>query len=147
MSNILRIGALAICLAIPGIAHAGTATYTTTGGPEKTVGTDQYQGSYQDGTSVVTFSDGSKVSEKWTCIGVSQPPNAKVFDFHFACNSSSDAGSYSMIFGCNNVPGGNGMQGCVGGLNGKTGRYAGKNGATTWSGTGGTGTGTMQWTD
>lgn len=146
MSKTLRIAALAICLAIPGIAHAGTATYVTTGGPEKTVGTDQYQGSYQDGTSVATYADGTKVNEKWTCIGVSQPPNAKVFDFHFACDASSDAGSYSMIFGCNAIDD-KGLQGCVGGLNGKTGRFAGKNGATTWSGTGGSGTGTMQWGD
>src|SRR3546814_16525330 len=88
MSNTLRIGALAVCLAIPGIAHAGTATYTTTGGPEKPVGNEEYKGSYQDGTPVVTFSDGSKVNDNWPCIGVSQPPNAKLFEIPFPCSTS-----------------------------------------------------------
>ena len=136
----------AVLLSAPGMALAGTATYSTTGGPEKTTGTDQFQGSYQDGTSEVTFADGSRSSENWTCIGVSQPPTAKIFDFHFACDSWGEKGSYSMIFGCNNI-GDTGAQGCVGGLTGKTGIYEGKNGSTTWAGTGGTGTGTMQWTD
>ncbi|WP_427964930.1 hypothetical protein [Altererythrobacter sp.] len=137
------IASAALCYA--SVAVAATSTYTTTGGPEKTTGNEQYQGSYQEGTSVVTFSDGTQVNENWTCIGVSQPPNAKLFDFHFACDASGPSGTYSMIFGCNNVE--NGMQGCVGGLNGKTGIYEGKNGATTWAGQGGSGSGTMQWAD
>ncbi|TNE43386.1 MAG: hypothetical protein EP341_11480 [Sphingomonadales bacterium] len=136
------IAATMLCLA--SAAQAGTGTYVTTGGPVKAVGTDQYQGSYQEGTSQVSYSDGTSVSETWTCIGVSQPPNSKVFDFHFACDASGDEGTYSMIFGCNNIPDTD-AQGCVGGLNGKTGRYEGKNGATTWSGVNGNGMGTMQW--
>jgi hypothetical protein len=146
MKMMIKTAVLAALLAAPSMAIAGTATYTTTGGPEKTTGTDQYQGSYQDGTSVVTFADGKQVNENWTCIGVSQPPNSKIFDFHFACDSSGEAGSYSMIFGCNNI-GDTGAQGCVGGLSGKTGWYEGKNGSTTWSGAGGTGMGTMQWSE
>ncbi|TNE34714.1 MAG: hypothetical protein EP350_01385 [Alphaproteobacteria bacterium] len=138
--------AAATCLLAPTAALAGTATYTTKGGPAKTVGTAEYQGSYQEGTSVVTFSDGSTSKESWTCIGTSQPPNGKIFDFHFACDATGDAGSYSMIFGCNNGEA-EGAQGCVGGLNGKTGKYEGKNGATTWAGVNGNGMGTMQWND
>lgn len=146
MKNVFVIAAAAGCLVMPTVAIAGTATYSTKGGPEKILGNADYQGSYQEGTSVVTNSDGTTANENWTCIGVSQPPNAKVFDFHIVCEAKGSAGSYSMIFGCNNI-GENGMQGCVGGLNGKTGMYEGKNGATTWSGAAGTGSGTMQWSD
>ncbi len=138
--------AAGMCLLAPTAALAGTGTYATTGGPEKLVGNANYQGSYQEGTSVVTYSDGTTENEKWTCIGVSQPPNAKVFDFHVVCEASGAGGSYSMIFGCNSINE-DGLQGCVGGLTGKTGRYEGKSGATTWSGTRGTGMGTMQWSD
>lgn len=146
MKNTLTVIAAAAVFAMPTAALAGTSTYTTTGGPTKLLGTANYQGSYQEGTSVVSKSDGTTVNENWTCIGVSQPPNAKIFDSHVVCEAKGAAGSYSMIFGCNNI-GENGMQGCVGGLNGKTGSYEGKNGATTWSGTNGTGLGTMQWSD
>ena len=103
MKKVLGYTFAAAVLCCANVAVAGTATYTTTGGPEKTTGTDQYQGSYQEGTMVVTFADGTKVNEKWTCIGVSQPPNDKIFDLHFACDASSNAGSYSMIFGCDNI--------------------------------------------
>ncbi len=146
MKSTFVVIAAAAVLAMPTAAFAGTATYSTTGGPEKIIGNANYQGSYQEGTSTVTNSDGTTLNENWTCIGTSQPPKAKIFDFHVVCEAHGDAGTYSMIFGCNNI-GENGLQGCVGGLNGKTGRYEGKNGATTWSGTAGTGSGTMQWSD
>lgn len=137
---------IAALLAAPSMALAGTATYTTSGGPETTTGNSNYQGSFQKGTMTVTFSDGTSVDENWTCIGVSQPPNSKIFDFHFACDASGPKGSYSMIFGCNAI-GKDGAQGCVGGLNGKTGSYEGKGGSTTWSGKAGNGMGTMQWSE
>jgi hypothetical protein len=136
------IAGLAMCLA--GSAHAASATYTTTGGEQTVTGNADFAASMQRGTSSVTASDGKGRTENWVCIGASNPPNSKVFDVHSVCDVTSAAGSYSINFGCQNF-GKDGMQGCVGGLVGKTGIFAGKSGATTWAGTGGTGSGTMQW--
>lgn len=127
-------------------AQAASATYVTKGGEEITTGTDDFGASMQRGTSTVTLPDGSTRSEEWTCIGASNPPNSKVFDLHFVCDLKSDAGTYSINFGCQNLDE-NGLQGCVGGLVGKTGEYSGKMGATTWAGTGGNGNGTQHWLD
>ncbi|WFL77539.1 hypothetical protein P7228_00305 [Altererythrobacter arenosus] len=145
MKNAVKIAALAAIMTYASAAQAEMATYVTTGGEQTVTGTETMFGSMQVGTSVATYGDGSKRSESWTCIGASNPPNSKVFDVHFVCDLNSDAGSYAINFGCQNLP--DGSQGCVGGLQGKSGIYKGKVGATTWAGTGGTGSGTIHWKD
>ena len=145
MKSSISIVAAVAMLVVSGPAFAGTGTYTTKGDPPVTTGTPQRGGSMQTGTSVVTMSDGSTINEKWTCIGVTNPPNSKIFDVHTICDVSSDRGNYTATFGCQAMEGG--MQGCVGGLYGRSGAYEGKTGATTWSGGQGSGSGTMQWRD
>lgn len=151
MKKTIAFAIMVIGVGTASIAHAGTSTYTTTGGAMTRVGTEtpdggMFGGSLQVGTSVQTMADGSKSDESWTCIGVSQPPHDKIFDQHVACDVTSAAGDYSIIFGCDNISK-DGKQGCVGGLYGKTGAYKGKGGATTWAGKDGTGVGTAQWND
>lgn len=145
MKNALAITAAATTIALGSPVLAGTATYTTNGGDMVVTGTPERGGSMQTGTGMVTMDDGSSHSETWTCIGVTTPPNSKIFDVHTVCDVSSPKGAYTATFGCQNMDGG--AQGCVGGLYGRTGAYAGKNGATTWAGSGGTGSGTQQWND
>lgn len=135
----------ATALSFASAAQAGTGVYKTTGGDSTNVGTAESMGNMQVGTSVVTMDDGSSRNENWTCIGTSQPPNAKIFDMHFVCDIGSDAGTYSVSYGCQVLNPENETLGCVGGLRGKTGVYEGMGGATTWSGTNGTGMGTLQW--
>ena len=142
--------ALALC--VPTGAMAATYTYTTQGGDSVTVGTRApgdgriIQGGMQTGTSVSTMADGTRVNESWTCISTTQPPNAKIFDVHSLCDVTNERGTYTITFGCT-ITSENGAMGCLGGLYGKTGAYAGKGGGTTWMGLNGTGTGTAQWTD
>lgn len=144
MKNAISMTIVAGALCIASTAQAGTGVYKTTGGEATSVGTPESMGSFQVGTSVVTSDDGKTHSESWTCIGTTQPPNAKIFDMHFVCDIGSDAGTYSVSYGCQ-VLSKDGTLGCVGGMRGKTGMYAGMGGATTWSGNNGNGTGTMQW--
>ena len=144
MKKLIIIGAAAIALTSPTIAAAQTATFTTTGGTATVVGTTTYGANMQVGTSRVTHSNGTTTNESWTCISMSQPENAMIFDIHVVCDMTSTAGNYISNWGCNFV-GEQGAVGCVGGLTGRTGAYAGKSGAATFAGTGGTGTGTMQW--
>ena len=134
----------AISLVAPTIAFAQTATFKTTGGESTVVGITGSIGSFQDGTSIATYSDGSTRNETWTCIGVSESPNNKVFDMLFVCDHNSEVGSYMIKFGCNNLNA-DGLRGCIGGIAGKSGIYEGKLGGATWSGTDGTGLGTIQW--
>ena len=145
MNKIIAFFPAAALLCMASVVQAQSATYVTTGGDQTTTGTAEFGASMQVGTSVATYSDGSKRSENWTCIGATNPPNDKTFDVHFVCDLSSSQGTYSINFGCQNLP--DGSQGCVGGLLGKTGAYAKKVGATTWMGTGGTGSGTIHWKD
>ena len=145
MKNALAISAIALTLTLASPALAGTATYTTKGGDVVLTGSPERGGNMQTGTSMVRMDDGSSHSETWTCIGVTTPPNDKIFDAHTVCDIKSDKGVYTATFGCQNLDGG--AQGCVGGLYGRSGAYAGKRGATTWSGRGGSGSGTMQWYD
>jgi hypothetical protein len=131
-------------------AQAQTYTYMTKDNPGMQVGTTAPNGrviaaTANTGQMTITMADGSKITETYTCIGTTQPPNAKIFDAHTICDASGPNGSYTATFGCTNMEGG--AQGCVGGLYGKTGKYVGRGGGTTWMGKDGVGRGTGQWSD
>ncbi len=150
MKKSIAISIMAAASLIAGAAHAGTYTYSTKDKPGMTVGVTTpdgrvIAGAANTGDMSVTWADGTKTAETYTCIGTSQPPNAKIFDVHTICDASGPNGTYTATFGCTNLS--DGSQGCVGGLYGKTGKYAGRGGATTWAGKDGQGAGTGQWSD
>ncbi len=102
-------------------------------------------GGYWSGTSNVTWADGSKSTDKYTCVSTSQPTNAKIFDSHVICDGTNSQGTYSAVFGCQFTSKDMQSTGCVGGLTGRTGKYAGMGGTITFAGRGGTGSGTGTW--
>lgn len=140
----------AAVLLVPSAAVAETFTFSaqemagavTTGttGPNGRV----MQGRYWTGTSDVTWADGKKSTEKFTCISNTQPPNDAIFMMHGTCDTSGPDGSYTSIWGCNIVDAAKMTTACVGGLYGKTGKYAKKGGTMTYHGVGPKGTGTGQ---
>lgn len=131
-------------------AQAQTYTYTTKDKPGMVVGTTAPDGHTIGGTAntgemTVMWADGTKTAETYTCIATTQPSNAKIFNVHTICDASGPNGSYTATFGCTNLK--DGAQGCVGGLYGKTGKYAGRGGGSTWMGKDGVGRGTGQWSE
>jgi len=75
-------------------------------------------------------------------------PHGSIFDIHLSCTTTEQAGAAAVVYGCNYIgkPGPETPLGCVGGTEGKTGQYAGRQGALTmewYSETGARGTG--QW--
>jgi hypothetical protein len=102
-------------------------------------------GRYTNGTSNVTWADGKKTSDSYSCIALSQPPRDSVFMSHSICDASNSSGSYTAVWGCNFMDKERTEMSCVGGLYGKTGAYAGRGGTITFHGKGGVGTGTGQW--
>lgn len=104
-----------------------------------------FAGAMTTGTQVVTTADGKKVTETYTCIGMTQPPRDSVFQFSTICDSTGPNGDASSVWGCNFVKPDSNEISCVGGLVGKTGSYAGRRGTVTFHGVNGNGPGTGQW--
>lgn len=123
--------------------EAPGAVATGTTGPDGRV----MQGRYWTGTSEVTWADGKKSTEKFTCISNTQPPNDAIFMFHGTCDTSGPDGSYTSVWGCNVIDAKKMTTACVGGLYGKTGKYANKGGTMTYHGVGTQGSGTGQISD
>lgn len=119
------------------------SSYKTVGGPD--MRGDPALGSYSTGTSSVTWADGHKTLDNFTCVGSTQPANARIFDVHTICDSGNAEGTYTAIFGCNFLSKDLQSTGCVGGLVGRTGKYVGMGGTITFSGNGGGGAGTGTW--
>ena len=99
-----------------------------------------------NGTYTVASSTGAAAGGSITCIGMDQPDNG-LFDFHLSCTATRDegGGTSSLIMGCNDIPEQRGAA-CVGGLEGRTGTLAGRNGMITMHlGNEGATVGTGQW--
>lgn len=118
-------------------------TPTTVGGPDARG--NPVVGLSWTGTSTVTWADGRKSTDKYTCVSTTQPINAKIFDSHVICDGSNSDGTYSAVFGCQFISKDMQSTGCVGGLTGRTGKYAGMGGTITFAGRGGSGSGTGTW--
>jgi hypothetical protein len=131
-------------------AQAQNFTYSSAANPATTVGGPDYRGnpvvgSFWTGTSTVTWADGKKTTEKYTCISTTQPVSDKVFDMHVVCDGSGADGTYSSIWGCQFTSKDRMSMACFGGMTGRTGKYAGKGGTMTFMGRGGSGSGTGTW--
>jgi len=142
-------GAIALVSSASSV-QAQNFTFNAVANPGVTVGGPDFRGdpvvgTYWTGTSTVTWADGTKTTDKYTCISTTQPINDKLFDAHTVCDGSSTEGTYSSVWGCQ-ITSKDGMNmGCLGGLTGRTGKYAGKGGTITFMGRGGSGSGTGTW--
>lgn len=135
---------------VAGTAQAQNFTYESTANAPTVVGGPDMRGHPAvgvswTGTSAVTWADGKKTSDRYTCVSTTQPANAKIFDVHTICDGNNADGTYSAVFGCQYVSKDMQSAGCVGGLTGRTGKYAGRGGTITFSGRGGSGSGTGTW--
>lgn len=123
--------------------NSADTTSTAVGGPD--MRGNPVAGTYTTGTSNVTWADGKKTVDKYTCVGTTQPASDKIFDVHTICDAGNSEGTYSAVFGCQFTSKDMKAIGCVGGLTGRTGKYAGMGGTITFSGKGGSGSGTGTW--
>jgi hypothetical protein len=150
MKTIATIGASSLLAVIASSAQAQNFTFeskanapTVVGGPGASGA--PVVGAMWTGTSIVTWADGKKTTDKYTCVSTSQPANAKIFDVHTICDGSNADGTYSAVFGCQYTSKDYQSMGCVGGLTGRTGKYAGMAGGITFGGRNGSGSGTGSW--
>ncbi len=133
-----------------GTAQAQNFTFDATANPATTVGGPGMNGTiaaatYWTGTTTTTWADGKKSTDKYTCISMTQTSNNKVFDMHTMCDATGADGTYSSVWGCQFTSKDMQNTGCVGGLTGRTGKYAGRGGTITFMGRSGNGSGTGTW--
>jgi hypothetical protein len=133
-----------------GTAQAQNFTFDSAANPATTVGGPGANGAiavatHWTGTSTATWADGKKTTDKYTCISMTQPSNDKVFDMHVMCDATGPNGNYSSVWGCQFTSKDMLSTGCVGGLTGRTGTYAGRGGTITFMGRSGNGSGTGTW--
>lgn len=137
---------LAIVIAAP--AAAQSFTFTSEGKPSTVITIPAPDGkSYGavvlSGAGDTNWVDGKKTKYTYTCVSMSQPPNDTIFQSHMMCDVAAPDGTFAATFGCNNMSADE--MGCVGGLTGKSGAYAGKRGGVTSHGKGPKAWGTGQW--
>jgi hypothetical protein len=131
-------------------AQAQNFVFEAAANPATTVGGPDFRGNpvvgaFWTGTSTVTWADGKKTTDKYTCISVTQPVNDKVFDAHTVCDGSGADGTYTSVWGCQYTSKDMMSMACFGGLTGRTGKYAGRGGTMTFMGRNGSGSGTGTW--
>ncbi len=136
-------------------AQAQTVTFESTLGPPTLVGgvgpDAAGGGAYWTTASTVTNADGSKSTNTGICVGMNQP-SGSIYDRHVTCTVNSNGGELGIIMGCMKGTEGSGEMTCTGFVAGKTGEAAGHQGLITehfrfnLDGSGGTTTGTGQWT-
>ena len=95
------------------------------------------------GSGETTWADGKKSKYTYKCINMSQPPHDAIFMSHMMCDVVAPDGNFFVTFGCNNISADE--QGCVGGLAGTSGAYAGRRGGVTSHGKGTASSGTGAW--
>lgn len=150
MKAIASLCFVALLASASAAAQAQNFTYSSVDSSSKTVGGtdmrgDPAVGTYSTGSMTVTWADGRKSVETYTCIGTTQPAHDRIFDAHTICDGGNADGTFTAIFGCNFTSKDMKSSGCVGGLIGRTGKYAGMGGTITYGGANGSGTGTGTW--
>ncbi len=150
MKYIHLVYGLVLISASAGPAQAQNFTFQASGNAPTMVGGPDMAGNMilgatWTGISTVTWADGKKTVDKFTCISTTQPANAKIFDMHTICDGSSADGAFTSAWGCNWTSKDRASTGCVGGLTGRTGIYAGRGGAITFGGKNGIGGGAGFW--
>jgi hypothetical protein len=148
LSTFLIAGALAALLGTA--AQAQSFTYLSQGDAPTIIGGTTpegipFGGSYVTGNGTTSWADGTKSKYSYKCVATIQPPRDAIFTSHQACDVTTPEGNFSASFGCNPIAGKADQQGCVGGILGKSGRFAGKRGSVTNHGKGTVSIGTGQW--
>ncbi len=134
-------------------ANAQSFTYDITWNPVESVGGmmspdgPRGGGGIVEGSYTTAYSDGTTSTGTVKCVGLQQPEGG-LFAIHMSCSINDENGNSSAVYGCNYLgkPGPDTALGCVGGLQGKDGESAGRNGSLTmhwYSASKSTGTG--QW--
>ncbi|MFM5884567.1 MAG: hypothetical protein ACKOQ3_04435 [Novosphingobium sp.] len=146
------IAATVLACLFAGTAQAEDFTFDAAANPATTVGGPDMRGNLAmgttwTGTSTVTWADGRKATDKYTCVMVTQPVNDKIFDSHGICDATGADGTYSSIWGCQFVSKDGRSTACWGGLVGRSGKFAGRGGTITFAGKDGNGHGTGSWGD
>jgi hypothetical protein len=144
----LIVGALAIFAASD--SSAQTFTYQSQGDPPTNVGMvgpngSPVMGSYLTGNGATTWADGATSKYTYKCVSTTQPPNNTIYMMHMICDAVAADGTFSVTFGCNMLDAKAPEVACVGGLYGKTGRYANRRGTITNYRKGDVSSGTGQW--
>ena len=130
----------AICAAalIGSSAVAQSFTYDIVWEPVESIGGmtgpdgPQYRGGVVSGKYTTTFEDGTVLRGDVRCVGMGQPDGG-IFRIHLTCSFSDGEASGTSVYGCNFLgePGPDTPLGCVGGIEGKTGDFAGRRGSLT----------------
>lgn len=133
-------------------AHAQNVTFESIlNSPNIVGGVGDFGGaSWTQSTTVTTEGSGTSTSTS-ACVGMEQP-SGSLFDRHVTCTSNGDGGTLDITMGCMKGPEGSGEMSCAGYVVGRTGAAEGHRGIITqhfnfeMDGSGGTSTGTGQWT-
>jgi hypothetical protein len=147
--NAITVAAI-LAVATSSPAFAQSFTFESSGPPETNVGGtapdgSAFGGSWLTGSGNTSWADGAKSKYDYKCVAMTQPPRDTIFHSHMICDVMANDGNFAATFGCNPVARDGSTMGCVGGLMGKTGRYAGKRGAVTNFRNGDKSSGTGQW--
>lgn len=150
MPNTRRFAALILASAMmAGAASAQAFTFTSTTDESTNLGTSTAQGTiagaFWSGTTTTNYVDGGTVESTYQCVSMSQPPRDAIFMMHGVCDGTSEQGDYTVYTGCNLMNEDGTEMGCVGGLIGKSGEYAGRSGSVTIHAKDGASSGTGQW--
>ena len=102
-------------------------------------------GTFGTGKSEATYADGSKMKSTSTCVSMTQPANAHIFDVHVVCDVEGADATFMVIAGCTMINAEAKELSCVGGMAGKTGDLDGRRGTVSWHAKGNATKGTGQW--
>lgn len=143
-STLTALAALALATPAAG-AEPTTFTFKTANSPVMMLGNGEIVGSTYSGTSTNMWADGKKTQSSYTCVSTGNAPHDHVFQTTTVCDVKAAEGNYTSVWGCNAMEPEKKMMGCVGGLRGQTGAYAGRSGGATFAGDAAGGHGTGQW--
>lgn len=130
--------AVSAAVLLCGPALAQSFTYEVVWEPVERVGGmdgpngPQYMGGAISGTYTVAYGNGETATGTVRCVGMDQPDGG-IFAIHMTCTTKEEGGTGSLVYGCNFLgkPGPDTPLGCVGGVQGKEGEFAGRNGGLT----------------
>jgi len=153
--NLITAVAFAMLTASASGALAQNVTFVSKLGPPTLVGgvgpDAAGGGGYWTSTSIVKTEGRGESNSTSLCVAMNQPTGS-IYDRHLTCTSKSEGGELGIIMGCMKGAKDSGEMTCSGFVDGKSGEAEGHGGVVTQhfkfnlDGSGGTATGTGQWT-
>ena len=133
-------------------ANAQTLTFESVlGSPTLVGGVGPIGGAHWTQSSTIVNAAGETSTSTSECVGMGQP-SGSVYDRHVTCSIKGAGGDIAVVMGCFKGAEGSGEMSCTGYVEGKSGEAEGHRGMITQhykfntDGSGGTSTGTGQWT-